>query len=128
MTEPARVENVSKVRVLAFCGVSLLIEGIRASLQDLDGVEIVMLDASRSDALQVLDQLNPDILVFDLTPIQLICVLNFLRNHTKSVLIGLDIDTDKALVLSGEWLWLPTMADIIQVIEARIQLKNERSL
>jgi hypothetical protein len=126
MPESAGVEKVSGVRVLALCGESVLIEGIEASLRGREGVKIVMLDTSQPGAVQVLDKLSPDIIVFDLTPSQLNCVFTFLRTHTDVVLIGLDIESDLALFLSGEWRRLPTVADLMQVIEARIQVKNGR--
>lgn len=126
MAEPAGVEKVNEVRVLALCGESLLIEGIEASLQHRQGVEVVLLDTSQPDAVQALDKLSPDIIVFDLTPSQLSFVFTFLRIHTDIVLIGLDMDRDLALFLSGEWRVLPTVADLMQVIEARLQAKNGR--
>jgi DNA-binding NarL/FixJ family response regulator len=126
MAESAGVEKVNGVRVLALCGESVLIEGIEASLQNREGVEIALLDTSQPDAVQALDELNPDIIVFDLTPSQLNCVFTFLRTHTDLVLIGLDINSNLALFLSGEWRMLPTVADLMQVIETRIHVKNGR--
>jgi DNA-binding NarL/FixJ family response regulator len=126
MAEPAGVKKGIGVRVLALCGESVLIEGIEASLQDHKGVEIVLLDTSRPGAVQVLDELSPDIIIFDLTPIQLSCVFTFLRIHTDVVLIGLNIDYDRVLFLSAEWLILPTVADLMQVIEAQLQARNGR--
>jgi DNA-binding NarL/FixJ family response regulator len=128
MSEPAGVEKVTGVCVLALCGESVLIEGIEASLQGRQGVEVVLLDTSRDDAIQGLDKLSPDIIVFDLTPSQLSCVFTFLRTHTDVVLIGLDIDSDLGLFMSGEWRKLPSLADLMQVIEARTQVKNGRQL
>ncbi len=128
MTESPGVEKAVGVRVLALCGESLLMEGIEASLRDREGVEIVHVNTSRPTAVQVLDKLSPDIVVFDLTPSQLSYVFTFLQTHTDIVLIGLDLDRDQALFLSGEWRRLPSMADLMQVIEARIQVKNGRRL
>jgi hypothetical protein len=128
MAEPARVGKGIGVRVLALCGESVLIEGLEASLQDHEGVEIVLLDTSRPGEVQGLDKLSPDIIVFDLTPGQLSFVFTFLRTHTDVVLIGFDIDYNGVLFLSGEWRMLPTVADLMQVIEARIQVKNGRRL
>jgi len=128
MAEPSGVEEGIRVRVLALCGESLLIEGIQASLQDREGVEIVLVDTSQPGAVQVLDKLSPDIIVFDMTPNQLSCVFTHLQTHTNVVLIGLDIDFDRVLFLSGEWRKLPTVADLMQVIEAPIQVKNGRRL
>ncbi len=128
MAEPAGVEKGIGVRVLALCGESVLIEGIEASLQDNEGVEILRLDTSQPAAVQALDGLSPDIIVFDLTPIQLSCVFTFLRSHPDVVLIGLDIDFDRVLFLSAEWRMLPTVADLMQVIEARLQVRNGRRL
>ena len=126
MVVSARVEKASEVRVLALCGESLLMEGIEASLRGREGVKIVLIDASRPDALKVLNKLTPDIIVFDLIPSQMICVFAVLRTHTDVVLIGLDIDSDLALVLSGEWRRLPSVADLMQVVEAQIQAKDSR--
>jgi DNA-binding NarL/FixJ family response regulator len=128
MAESSGVEKVIGVPVLALYGESLLIEGLEASLKDREGVEIVHLDTSRPTAVQVLDKLSPDVIVFDVNPGQLSCVFTFLRTHTDVVLIGLDIDRDLALFLSGEWRRLPTVADLMQVIEAQIQVKNARRL
>ena len=124
MSVPAGVEKGNGVRLVALCGESLLIEGLEASLQDREGIEIVLLDSSWPNAVQVLDKLSPDIIIFDLTPCQLSCVFTFLRTHTDVILIGLDINRDLALFLSGEWRMLPTVADLIQVIETPIQMKN----
>ena len=124
MTEPAGVEKAVGVRLLALCGDSLLMEGIDASLRDCVGVEIVRLNTSRPTAVQILDKLNPDIVVFDLTPSQLSSIFTFLQTHTDIVLIGLDLDRDLALFLSGEWRRLPSVADLMQVIETRIQVKE----
>jgi DNA-binding NarL/FixJ family response regulator len=128
MAEPAGVENAIGLRVLALCGESLLIEGIKVSLQDREGVEIVLLDTSRPGVVQVLDKLSPDVILFDLTPSQLNYVFTFLQAHTDVVLIGLDLNRDLALILSGEWRRLPTVADLIQVIEAQIQVMNNKRL
>ena len=128
MAVPAGVEKVIGLRVLALCGETLLIESIKASLQDREGVEIVLLDTSRPDAVQALDKINPDIIVFALTPRHLSFVFTFLRTHPDVDLIGLDIDHDLALFLSGEWCILPTLADLMQVIGARVQVKNGRGL
>ncbi len=126
MPEQVGVEKVIGVRVVALCGESLLIEGIEASLRDCEGVKIVLVDTSQPDAVGALDKLRPDIIIFDLTPSQLSCVITFLRTHTDVVSIGLDLDRDLALFLSGEWRMLRTVADLMQVIEARIRVKNGR--
>ncbi len=126
MAERARLEKAIGVRVLALCGESLFIEGIEASFWDREGMEIVRLDTSQAGVVQILDKLGPDIIVFDLAPSQLSCVFQFLRTHPDVLLIGLDIHFDQALVLSGEWRKLPTVADLMQVIEERIHVKRGR--
>ncbi len=143
MAEPTGVEEVEGVRVLALCGESVLMEGIEASLRDREGVEIALLDTSQPGAVQALDRLNPNIIIFDLNPSQLSCVIPFLTTHTDVLLIGLEINSDQALFLTGEWRRLPTVADLMQVIEARtrrsrgnqripgiqrIQVKNDKQL
>jgi hypothetical protein len=128
MAEPAGVEKGIAVRALALCGDSVLIEGIEASLQDNEGVEIVRLDTSQPGTVQFLGGLSPDIIIFDLTPSQLSCVFTFLQTHTDVVLIGLDIDCDQVLFLLAEWRRLPTVADLMQVVEARLQVRNGRRL
>lgn len=124
MAESAEAEEGIGVRVLALCGKSLLIEGIKASLQDREGMKVVLLDASRPDVIQDLDKLNPESVVFELTPSQLSYIFPLLQKHTDVVCIGLDIAHDKALILSAEWRVLPTAADLMQGIEERIQQKK----
>ncbi len=126
MAEPAGLEKTIGVRLLALCGESVLIEGIEASLWGRQDVEIVRIDTSQDGAVEILDKISPDIIVFDLAPSQLSCIFTFLRNHKDVVLIGLDIHCDLALFLSGEWRMLPTVADLMQVIEAQIQVKKGR--
>jgi hypothetical protein len=128
MAEPAGLERVTGVRVLALCGESLLIEAIEASLRDREGVEIILLDTSQPGAAQILDSLSPDIILFDLTSNQMACVFPILRTHTDIVMIGLNLDRDMALILSGEWRILPSLADLMQVIEGQIQIKNSKRL
>lgn len=128
MAEAAGVEKAIGVYVLALCGESVLIEGIEASLRDLEGVEIVRLDTSQAGAVQIFDKHNPDIIVFDLTPRQLSSVFNLLRTYTDVLLIGLDIQCDQAMFLSGEWRMLPTVANLMQWIDTQIQAKKGRRL
>lgn len=128
MAGPAGVEKGIEVPVLALCGESLFIEGIEASLRNCAGVAMALVDTSQPEAVQALDKLCPDIIVFDLTPIQLNVVFTFLRTHSNVVLIGLDMIHDQALFLSGEWHMLPTVSDLMKVIEARIRVKNGRGL
>jgi hypothetical protein len=124
MAQPAAIEKAVEVRVVALCGESLLIEGIEAILQAREGVEVELLDTSRPGAFQALDKLNPDIIVYDLTQAQLSSVLTFLRTHTDVVLIGLAMNSDLALFVSAEWRRLPSVADLMQVIDARIRAKK----
>jgi hypothetical protein len=128
MAEAVGMEKRIGVRVLALCGESVLIKGIEAILQDREGVEIVLPDASRPGEVCAVDTPSPDIVVFDLTPSQLSWVFAFLRTHTDVILIGLDVDRDLALFLSSEWRELPTVANLIQIIEGRIQIRSDRRL
>lgn len=126
MAEPAELEKEIGVRVIALCGDSVFIEGIEASLRDYAGVEIVRIDPARAGAVRKFDKHNPDIIVFDLTLRQLSSVFNLLRTYTDVLLIGLDIQCDQALFLSGEWRMLPTVADLMQWIETQIQARKGR--
>lgn len=123
MAGPAEVEKGTGVRLLALCGESLLIAALEASLRGHKGVEIVLLDTPQPGAAQALEKLSPDIIIFDLTPSQLSGVFTFLRTHKDVVLIGLDMHSELALFLSGEWRLLPTLKDLMQMIEAQLQVK-----
>lgn len=90
----------------------------------MEGVEIVRLNTSRPGAVQVLEKLSPDIIVFDLTPSQLNIVFSFLRTHLDVVLIGLDLGRDRALFVAGDWRTLPTVEGLMQTIHAQIRAKS----
>jgi hypothetical protein len=126
MAEPAGVETGMGAPILALCGESVLIKGLEVSLRSRAGVQTVLVDTARPDAFQVLGKLSPHIIVFELTPSQLICILPFLRTHHDVVLIGLDVARDQALFLAVEWCAPRTVADLMQVIETRIHVKNGR--
>lgn len=128
MAKPAGRKKLNGAHMLVLCGSSVLMEGIEASLRGRAGLKTTLLDTSQPDADKVLDRLCPDIILFDLTPSLLSCVFAFLRTHTRAILIGLDIESGQALFLSGEWRMLPTVADLVQVIEARTQEIHSKQL
>jgi len=125
---------MEKRRTVILCGNSLLMAGLEASLRDQPGLDVVRVDAALPNIAQRLEALHPDVLIFDLssppsTPSTTLrtgfqppsSILHFptsiLQEHPGIALIGLDINSSKALALSGQEHTVLAADDLAQVIQ-----------
>jgi hypothetical protein len=112
------VNAMTTVHRVAIYGNSLSVASIGASLQDRPGLELLALDASLPDAIQRLYLLMPDIVLFDLSLAHAVeDAVSLLTAHPKLVLVGLDLNSHRALLLSGQQSTVLTTDDLIQIIE-----------
>jgi hypothetical protein len=102
---------------VALYGNSLVVSSVGASLQNRAGLELVRLDASVPDAAQRLKALHPDVVLYDLATAQPDFAIALLKEHTRLLLIGVDLTSAKMLVLSGHESNMLTVDDLLQVID-----------
>jgi hypothetical protein len=106
------------MRKVALYGNSLVMSSIGASLQGRAGLEMSNVDAALPDAASRLRALQPDVIIFDLAVAQPEFAIALWKAQPRLLLIGVDLKTGQALVLSSQPSRLLTMDDLLQVIES----------
>ncbi len=99
------------MRTVALYGHSLAVSSIAASLEGCAGLRVV--PAEQLGAVQ------PDVVIFDLAAsAQRDSVLALCQAQPHLLVIGVDVATDQALVLSGQTSRMLTPDDLVNVIES----------
>jgi hypothetical protein len=109
---------MTTVHRVAIYGDSLSVASIGASLQDRPGLELLALDASLPDAIQRLGSLPSDAVLFDLSIAHALEeAVSLLAAHPNLVLVGFDLTSHRALLLSGEQSTILTADDLMEILE-----------
>ena len=110
--------------IVVLYGNSLFMAGVEASLRGRHGLDVVRIDTTLPDAVQRLDALRPDVVIFDLTapdsPLALRpspFAISFLSEHPGISLIGLDLNCNAMTVFSSQQHTVLTANDLAQVIQ-----------
>ncbi len=106
------------MRKVALYGNSLVVSSIGAGLQGRAGLQVSSVDATLPDAVSRLGALRPDVVIFDLAVSQPEFAIALWKAQPCLLLIGVDLTTGQALVLSSQPSRLLTMDDLLQVIES----------
>jgi DNA-binding NarL/FixJ family response regulator len=109
-----------KTRTVVLYGGNLVMSSVGAGLQDKLQFQVRQIEASAPDTIHKLEAAPPDVILFDLAKPQPDFAMPLLRNHPKIMLIGIDLEGNKMLVLSGEQSRLLTTEDLVQVIEGSV--------
>ncbi len=112
---PFRIDFTT-MRKVALYGNSLVVSSIGASLQGCAGLQVCSVDAILPDAALRLGALQPDVVIFDLTMAQPEFAIALWKAQPHLLLIGVDLATGQALMLSGQPSRLLTIDDLLQVI------------
>jgi len=103
------------LRVLLY-GHSLFIAGLQASLEAVPGLDLQDVDA-QSDCLQErMSAWKPDVLIFELNNLARVPSLVVLKDYPNLLLIGMDIECDELLVLTGYHQQAFSTTDLVGVI------------
>jgi len=102
-------------RVVLF-GKSLVMSTIGASLKDCPDLQVLPVDPSMPDAQQHVSELQPDAVIFDLAAIQPNFAIAVWQVQSELVLIGVDLMTGKALVISRKPARALTTNDLVQLL------------
>jgi hypothetical protein len=113
---PFRLDFTTMRKVVLY-GNSLVVSSIGASLQGRAGLQVVSVDATQPNAAQQLDQVQCDVVIFDLATARPAFAIDLWETHPQLLLIGVDLTTGQALALSSQPSRLLTMDDLLQVIE-----------
>ncbi len=107
-------------RTVALYGSTLVMSTIGASLQEKPEFQVQQIQGLLPDFIDKLEAPLPDVILFDLAASQPHFAVPLLRNHPTIMLIGVDVSSNKMLVLSGEQSRLLTADDLVQVIQGGI--------
>ena len=108
---------MDKIRTVVLYGSDLVVSTVGENLRGRQGFQIFQIDPLLPDALQRLDGARPDVVLFDLAGAQPDFTITALRKNPGLLLIGVDLGSDKMLVMSGEESRLLTTEDLIQMME-----------
>jgi chemotaxis response regulator CheB len=97
-------------------GKSLVMSTISASLRDCPDLQVLPVDPSVPDAQQHVSEIRPDVVIFDLAEIQPNFATSLWQVQSELVLIGVDLMTGKALVLSSQPARALTTNDLLQLL------------
>jgi hypothetical protein len=109
---------MSHTRTVVLYGDSLTVAAIGAGLTDRPDWRLIPVDAAAPGAARRVHTLHPDAVLFDLTGCEPEVAVALLREQPAPLLIGIDLDSGQALVLSGQHPSLLTAGDLIRLIEA----------
>jgi len=108
---------VKNKRTVALYGSNLVMSTIGASLQEKPEFQVQQIQGLLPDIIDKLEAPPPDVILFDLAAAEPHFAIPLLRNHPTIMLIGVDVRSNKMLVLFGEQSRLLTADDLVQVIE-----------
>lgn len=112
---------------VALHGTSLALSALGAALRERIEADVVAIDARRPNAVRCLAALTPDVVVFDLDALPP-DLLALWKGNEHILLIGLDMGTQRALVLSGAPASAVTVDDPVSLIERHTRCHEASSL
>jgi ABC-type bacteriocin/lantibiotic exporter with double-glycine peptidase domain len=109
---------MTDMRTVAICGSSLVLSSIRASLEQRAGWQVFAFDTGMPAGAERLGGFHPDAVIFDLASMQSDPAIALWRAQPHVLLVGIDMEADQALVISGQSSRVLTPDDLVRVIEA----------
>ena len=106
-----------KTRTVVLYGGNLVMSTIGTILQEKPEFQVQQIEEVLPDIIDKLEADPPDVILFNLAKAQPDFAIALLRNHPTIMLIGVDIESNKMLLLSGEQSRLLTTDDLVQAIQ-----------
>jgi DNA-binding NarL/FixJ family response regulator len=103
-------------RTVLLCGRSLLLSGVTASLEQCAGLRTVQA-ATCHEAVRLMSEQPPDVLIFDLTGGCEGQILSLLLANPTLLMIGLDPECNRAVLVSGHEAQSPTLDQIAEIAQ-----------
>ena len=111
------------VKTVVLFGSSLAVSSIGASLESCPGLRVLAVDsqatatAGEHGAAQGLAALRPDVVLFDLATVPTDFAIALWKARPGTLLIGIDLLANQALVLSSQPARAHTTDDLLEVIQ-----------
>jgi hypothetical protein len=106
-----------KTRTVALYGGNLVMSSIGTTLHNETGFHVQEFREKLPGSPAKPDADPPDVILFDLLAAQPDFAFSLLRDHPATILIGIDLNRNEMLVLTGATTPLKTADDLFQAIE-----------
>ena len=122
------------MKTVVLFGSSLAISSVGASLQGCAGLRVLVVNseappaAAVHDVAQRLAALQPEVVLFDLATVPSDFAIALWKERPGTLLIGIDLLSSQALVLSGQSTRAHTTEDLLQVIEGHDSYRVEHEI
>ena len=110
--------------LVVLLGNSLLLDGVAVSLLDQQTLRMVRMDAGSGVYGEQLRSMKPELILFELDSPDAPSIIALLRDQPGTLLIGLDLNCSRAIVLNSRQHLTPSMSDLQQVVLAAVNLKT----
>jgi hypothetical protein len=102
-------------RTVLLCGASLLLSGVAACLAE-SADQYILRANSLHEAGPLVAQAVPDVIICDLADASQATVLQLLVEHPQLVLLGLDMERNRGVLLSAQEAHALTVHDIQELV------------
>ncbi len=106
--------NGNRRRVILY-GNTLILQGVRASLANCAGLEVIVVDQPAQVSPEELAAYCPAVVIFDMSVMQPQLLLGLFQ-QPGLLLVGMNSETHQALVWSGRQAAAVNAADLVQVL------------
>ena len=104
---------------VALYGNSLVLASIGARIERCTGLRLETIDAALPGAIEKLSALEPDVVILDLGTAKPDPFVALWKVRPDVLLIGVDLGTDRMLILSGQPARALTAEDLIETLATR---------
>jgi len=109
--------GMGKTCKVVLYGSSLFMAGAETSLKGRPGLEVVRVESTTPEILEVLHDLQPDVIIVDLATLDLLETLPILADYPGLPVIGLDLSGNSATILWGRKRSVSTAAGLTELIQ-----------
>lgn len=116
--------TMSKQRIVALFGDSLLMDTVEASLETHQELGVIRIHTTVTDAAERLKILCPDLVILDLSDTSAHLVMPFLKDLPGVPLLCLDVTCSRVISLSCQQYTALTSSDLAHLIKSQTSSRN----
>lgn len=106
--------------VVVFLGDSMMMDGIVVSQENREIIKSIRLDPSATNLIECLENVKPDLIVFELGSVGSHSVLSVLSEQPGLPLFALDLDLSRVIVMNTQQRFTNSIKELYQLIQDEI--------
>ncbi len=107
-------------RCVVIYGNTVALAGIAIALRQEAGLSVVTLDADSAEAIRQLEIYAPEVVIFDQSQTEAYTILSRLEEYQAVLAIGIEPNSDRMFLWSGQTSRAHTIHDLVQAISQLI--------